>query len=668
MTTPLLNKESRYFLPLISVLLICVLSGFVSLLVDSFAWWIQFNMLGHILSGIVLSLLCLPYIYLHFKRTLGMRRSMVILSGVLSALLIVNLLVIGLYMAIVGHIETQSVLRELHLYGSYALLITLILHLVLHRYSKTRKQKNEFHTLAQYPLSRSLVVLSFYLVFLFAAAGIYEVLRVQPETERLVEDYEYPYGDHPFRPSQTETTGQMFIASQQVADSGDCAGCHREIADQWASSSHRHAASDPAYVTNINLLESQRGISATRYCEGCHAPIALLSGQLTPGGSHGGIAGTDANIEGVSCLGCHRITSVVHDDGVASYHYTPANEYLFQYATSTVLKKLNRYLVKVYSKRHKADMMQPVLARSRICATCHAQFMDKDMNDWGWVKMQDEYSAWQNSPYSQKHQQGFSSQDLQRCQDCHMPLVSASDPSANREGKVRSHRFTAANTMLPLLNGDRKQLELTTAFLQSNKMHITIEPPNRETAIQSILPLDNSLRTHREKPTYYYLGEKLVLNIITSNTGVGHDFPGGTIDINQAWIQLNVRDAEGISVFDSGALDANDVLDSNAHWYGAIPVNRQGHAVWRHDLFNMIGESYHNVIKAGASDIATYEIEIPHWAKGPLIVNATLKYRKLNTRYARWALGDRYQPLPITTMARDNLLVELRHEPRVITP
>lgn len=36
-----------------------------------------------------------------------------------------------------------------------------------------------------------------------------------------------------------------------------------------ASSAHHQAASVPTYVKNINLLEANRGISATRYCEGC---------------------------------------------------------------------------------------------------------------------------------------------------------------------------------------------------------------------------------------------------------------------------------------------------------------------------------------------------------------------------------------------------------------
>jgi len=179
------------------------------------------------------------------------------------------------------------------------------------------------------------------------------------------------------------------------------------------------------------------------------------------------------------------------------------------------------------------------------------------------------------------------------------------------------------------------------------------------------LNLEQSLRQNRETPTYHYLGETLQLNLVISNTGVGHDFPAGTIDINEAWVSLVVRDVEGRTIFQSGDVNENDELDQSAHSYLSIPVNRQGKAVWRHDLFNMIGETFRNVIRAGESDLASYTFEIPFWAKGPLIIDASLKYRKLNTRYAKWSLKDRYKPLPIVDMARDSLIVELRHEPEI---
>ena len=55
-----------------------------------------------------------------------------------------------------------------------------------------------------------------------------------------------------------------------------------------------------------------------------------------------------------------------------------------------------------------------------------------------------------------------------------------------------------------------------------------------------------------------------------------------------------------------------------------------------------------------------YSFNVPNWAKGPLVINATLKYRKLNERYARWALKEQYQPIPIIDVARDSLAIPLK--------
>src|SRR4030095_687506 len=52
------------------------------------------------------------------------------------------------------------------------------------------------------------------------------------------------------------------------------------------------------------------------------------------------------------------------------------------------------------------------------------------------------------------------------CNDCHMPLVASRDPG-NRNGKVHSHRFAAANTAVAAVNKDQKQLDETEAFLKS---------------------------------------------------------------------------------------------------------------------------------------------------------------------------------------------------------
>jgi len=642
----------------------CGLTGFASYFVSTQDNWIHWNVLSHLLTGIACSLILLPYFFIHFRRTTGLKRPAVLISGLTSAILFFLLAGAGWWILLEGQKESEQWIYDVHVYVSMLFIGFISLHLILHvaLLPKRRKSRTDsaFPNTAPGFTSRLLYSNGLVVLFIAAATLLYDYNLAEYSTAPAVDNYQYNYGEHPFRPSQTETSTGSFVDKRQVGDSHRCINCHRDIAQQWIASAHREAALDPSYVSNVNLLEKKRGTSATRYCEGCHAPVALLSGELSAGGNHGGIAGTMANTEGVSCMGCHGIESLTHLKGVASFRFQPKNDYLFAQSDSPLLTRLHDWLLRVRPDQHINDMGRPVSRQSRFCASCHNQFMDKEMNNWGWIKMQDEYTAWLESPYSKQHEENFSSESTTRCQDCHMPLQASDDPSANEEGLVRTHHFAAANTMLPLLRNDQKHFQATKAFLQSDKLRISIDKPHRKDAVQTFQALNEQLRRSEDAPYYFYLGEKKTLQIAVTNNGVGHNFPGGSTDINQVWVEFLVMDAEGQMVHESGSMQAGNLVDPNAYFYGTIPIDRQGAHVWKHDLFNMVGESYRRVIAAGKSDIIDYSFSVPSWAKSPLTVSATLKYRKLNERYARWALKDKYIKLPVIDLAWDSLTIPLK--------
>lgn len=85
-------------------------------------------------------------------------------------------------------------------------------------------------------------------------------------------------------------------------------------------------------------------------------------------------------------------------------------------------------------------------------------------------------------------------------------------------------------------------------------------------------------------------------------------------------------------------------------------------------MFNLVGDSYHKVIPTGDCDVVDDRFEVPAWAKSPLTVSATVRYRKFNNRYARWALGSPEAELPIVDVARDSMQLPVREKPRVVTP
>jgi hypothetical protein len=641
----------------------CALTGLLTYIFDTHSSWLQWTVLAHILMGVAFTFAVVPYLYFHTRRTLVIRRFNVLVSGLLTILPVVAVIVCGWIILLRGQREAAHWVYSGHVVAAFVLLALVPAHLVLHVIGPSRKAQDSEGDFPSVPAGMLKSVLRFTVVAqlgILVVALVYAVSIPKYSNKPVVAKYDYSYGPHRFRPSQTETANNAFISEEQLAISKRCTECHQDIAKQWYASVHRQASSDAAYITNVNLLEKKRGITATRYCEGCHSPIALMSGQLSPGGKHGGVPHTPSNDEGVNCMSCHGIESLVHLKGVASYNWKGREDYLFGFSENPLLVRVQDLLIRARPDQHKADLGKPLFRDPKMCAACHAQFMDKDFNNWGWVKMQDEYSAWLKSPYSKQHEDTFSETSTTRCQDCHMPLVPSDDPSADATGRVHSHRFLGANTFLPILEHDDERLAMTKSFLQTDKLRVSIEHPQRSDALQNLQALGTGLRNFDEAPYYYYLGETAKLKVTVSNRGVGHAFPGGTIDINEAWLELAVLDSEGTQVYTSGAIGADGRVDPKANFYLSQAIDKKGEPVWKHDLFNMIGESYRRVIPPGESDIVEYSFAIPSWAKSPLTVTATLKYRKLNNRYAHFALGEKFFDIPAVELAWASLDIPLR--------
>ncbi|MGQ8365403.1 multiheme c-type cytochrome [Glaciecola sp. 1036] len=667
----LLQSEQRLSKWMNATMLASFITGLVAWIIDLHNVYTQINSLVHILIGTFFFVLATPYFYVHFRRTLAFRRAGLIFSGLCLLALWLVLIYTGFYIAIFGLSESTGYVLQVHLVSVLSFVAVLILHILVHVvFFPKNRQKS---TSGQFPSytkgSKSLLLkvnIAVQASMLLVVLGFAIATPEKTPTQAIIQPYQYNYGEHKFRPAQTETHDDQFVRYEDIAKSQKCVNCHTELGEQWMSSIHRMAAADPAYVTNIDLLTKNKGMSAARYCEGCHAPIALLTGQLTEGGFHGGTINTQAHAEGISCMSCHGIQSLSHEKGNGSYVFAPSTDYLFAETSNAMLEWINERLIKVNPAQHRKEMANPLIQDPKMCASCHSQFMDKEMNSWGWLKMQDEYSAWVDSPYAQHHDREFANADYTRCQDCHMPLVDAKDPSANTDGKARSHRFIGANTFVPVMRNDKTQFELTKKFLQTNKIRLDIDEPNRQDAYHSEFHLDESLRDLTEAPFFFYLGETAKLDVVVTNVGVGHDFPGGTIDINQVWLEFKVVDAHGEVVYHSGDIDEQGFVDQDAYFYRSKPVDRFGNHVWKHDLFNMVGRSFKRTIPAGKSDIVNYSFDVPMWVEPPLTATVRLRYRKLNNQYATWALKEQYFALPIVDMAWESLDIPIELVPKVI--
>jgi len=657
-STTLLQKEQRNSVRFLITLFIVSLSGFSTWLVAEHGVWQQWTYLLHTLLGFWLVILAGQFLFSHVRIAQGFRRPGQALAGWLSALSFCILAITGCVIGYIGQYESQQWIVDLHIISGIVIALLVLSHIFLYRWllkrfnfaSEQGGQESErvsvFARTINRQLALRLLTYTAITIISIAALSLLYNQRTTSYQDRAAVPFKEAYGDNIFAPSQAQTSTGTFLDARRIGRSEKCGECHNQITQEWKASMHGRSATDPFFQKNLLSLEKNKGIEAARYCGGCHMPIALLSGHLSPGGDLSQGMHID---EGVSCMGCHGIGKVLSLEGVGSYLYEPEQHYLFGDSDGWVQTELHNYVMKINPRQHRKDMAREILYDAINCATCHEQYIDKELNDWGWVKLQSQYQAWVKGPFSKHSDKNYASDKVYRCQDCHFPLVNGDDPSANDDGKIRSHRTPAANTAVPYILNDQEQLNTVISFLQDNRISVTVQLANNQNGQQGIQSV---------KP-----GETITLNVSVASNQIGHYFPAGTVDINEPWVELMVLDAQGKQVYASGLIDENNQVDKTARFYFSSLVNRQGKRVWRHDLFNAVGESYVNLLHPGRADIQAYEFTIPDWAKGPLTAKTRLRYRKFNQDYTSWALDDDSVRLPIVDMAANEIAIEVDRSP-----
>jgi len=646
-SSSILQKEKRHISSFLIYLFIVSLSGFVTWIFDGHGTWQQWTYLLHTLLGFILFISFLLFLISHLRITLGFKRPGQAIIGWTSVLAFLLVAISGIVIGVKGQYESQRWLYNLHLISSVIIVLLVLFHLFVFRWLTNHLMKSTVENTRKissfsYALNKELAIRMTYNTLISTALVVILSVAYQARTVTYKDEAAVPfvadYGDELFLPSLATTSTGTFLDARRVGGSERCGNCHQQITNEWRSSMHARSASDPFFQKNVHSLISKKGMSAVRYCGGCHIPIALLSGEISTGGQ----MKTGMHIkEGVSCMGCHGIRQTTSLKGVGSYLFEPEEHYLFGDSEGNIQTEIHDYLIKINPRQHRKDMAREVLSNPTSCATCHEQYIDKDLNNWGWVQLQSQYQTWLNGPFSTHSDKNYASEKAYRCQDCHFPLVDSTDPSADNMGKHASHRSPAANTAVPFLLGDQEQLDTVIRFLQDNRITMTLHHKNK-------IEVNDSTKQ-----------AKVTIQVVIASNKIGHFFPAGTVDINEPWIELIVTDANNKQVYASGLIDEHNRVDKDAHFYLSQLVNRDGKHVWKHDLFNAIGESYVNLLLPGKADIQTYQFPLAKGVKSPLTVKTRLRYRKFNHDYSSWALEDSSLKFPIVDMAKDELSISL---------
>ncbi len=471
--------------------------------------------------------------------------------------------------------------------------------------------------------------------------------------------YNYAFGkESPFLPSNAMSANGQFLSPKSFYTAEYCGHCHQEAYHQWRQSAHSNSFRPPWYLKNVNALIAEKGVQYSRHCEGCHNPVALLSGDL----SQGMPKKRPFEDEGVTCSTCHSIQST-DATGTGSY-VMGIPEVLVDEKGDPITGPVSDSDILAHLDRHSKAVMRPLYKTAEFCAACHKAAIPRTLDDYKWLRAIGLYDEWQSASFAKQSPLPFYRKDsVSTCQTCHMPreplAAGAEDPGA-KDGKLVSHRWLGGNTLIPQYYKFDEQAEKVAAFLKNASdgkgvFNVDIFALEKENAAAT--DKDQVLVAPLGLTSFALAaGETLVADVVIQNTGIGHTHVPEQRDFYESWVNFTVKDGSGKMIAESGFLEPSGELDPSAHSFTSRLINVKGELNDLHQIWHNRVLAYNNTIQSGRSQLVRYRFRLPKSITGTVSLTATVKYRRFNQHFIDYAMDQKngqHYPMPVVDMASE---------------
>jgi tetratricopeptide (TPR) repeat protein len=488
-------------------------------------------------------------------------------------------------------------------------------------------------------------------------------------------------GPHsPFFPSSARTNVGGLIPSNFFMDSARCGECHKDIYQQWESSMHHFASfNNQFYRKSVEYMQSVVGTKPSKWCAGCHDHAVFFNGRFDRPIREQ--IDTPEARAGLACTSCHSIVHVngTMGNGGFTIQYPPLHE--LASSRNPVIQAADHFLTYLNPEPHRRTFLKPFMRQqpAEFCSACHKVHLDVPVNAYRWVRGFNDYDNWQASGVSGQGARSFYYPPRSMtCVNCHMPQVDSRDPG-NVDGKIHSHRFAAANMAVPFANRDQTQMKAVEAFLKSGFITVDIfaASPDQEAPAAAMVrrtgegpQLSSTFAVGEEAEQIGQAvlrdvgqvsapidaagssvrpGSTVRLDVVVRTRAIGHFFPAGTIDAFDVWLELKASDADGRTIYWSGAVEdgGKGPVERGAHFYRAYLIDESGNPINKRNAWQARSTLYVRLIPPGAADVAHYRVRIPKDARGPITFDARLNYRKFSRYYTEFAYAGVPQPGPV---------------------
>jgi nitrate/TMAO reductase-like tetraheme cytochrome c subunit len=394
----------------------------------------------------------------------------------------------------------------------------------------------------------------------------------------------------------------------------DCAQCHRQIYEEWSSSSHAYASISPMFHVFEDTINRLSQGTIGYFCYRCHSPVSTTMGLRRDQPIWDG---PRVFREGVTCIACHRVKTP-YGKVNGERRIEPGDIYDPVYGAGdghgvAIAKKYDEvFKVKTQpsnDKRpgqamHRRAIQFEELSKSSFCMSCHQVAVQPG------IKLEVVWDQYRASP---------AYRDGVTCQDCHMGIVPGMDegysvgPGAivnnkviNPEKKHSNHVFYGPGYSIAHpgvfpdnLDADRwtvpQWLEfdwragwgtdrfedaLADGQIQWSFPPIWQEADDRYDAREIVdvnlkkLEYKRDLRrqvlengSRLDGPFFLKppkVGEKLNFRYCITNLNPGHNMPSGSLGAQpQIWLNAVLIDPYGNRIWETGYVDSNGDLADN---------------------------------------------------------------------------------------------------------
>ena len=386
-------------------------------------------------------------------------------------------------------------------------------------------------------------------------------------------------------------------------------GCHRTLERGFLSSNHNISMTTPHFQKNLELLASEIGEKNSLICAGCHYPYALFDASKD--------YGYFKNHNNLSCSFCHMIDQVRvtnEDARRSSYTIRPPTRHLRLFlkdGRETVPDKWTAFLLRLSPTNHGRAFSPRVLKEDAFCVACH------------------HHQIRLPAPESLRRP---------KCTTCHMQP----QRDIGMEGRLANHFMPGANLCVPYFAGRPDAVQTIADWVNGRfPLHMKgwenmWEPRMERNASPSKAVWLYMLFETMGEPAP---GRDITLRLLTTNSGMEHQFPAAPLDLIEVWLELRVLDSAGMLIYANGLTGEDEPVAPEAHTMGGYMLGMDEKIVTKNRVWQIKKKVVHRILDPGRQTRDEFKFRIPDNCQGPLKIMAQWKYRKLSQDFALWAYG-----------------------------